>query len=62
MDADAEHVRYALLADVTAVKQQSCETCKWNAGQLAGMSCGVGNDYPCTGCRVDRWEPIDAEE
>ena len=42
-----------------ALNHHSCETCKWNDGQMAGTGIGVANDYPCNDCMVDRWEPVE---
>ena len=51
--------RYATLAHRELNLVSSCETCKWNKGQMAGAGIGIGNDYPCNDCRVDRWEPCE---
>lgn len=51
----------AVLGEVTAeTKQRDCKDCKWFSG--INTMTGLGSEWPCESCRVDRWEDKNSED
>jgi len=52
---------HAVLGEVTAeTKQRDCKDCKWFDG--INTMTGLGFEWPCVSCRVDRWEDKNSED
>jgi len=52
---------HAVLGEVIAdTKQRDCKDCKWFSG--INTMTGLGSEWPCGSCRVDRWEDKNSED